>query len=115
MDELTPPLTSCTTADESPSSSSSPSLALHQAISHIRHPCLQILITDDRGRGVFAAQAIPANTVIEESPVLVVEAQEYTENKLNQTIFESYLFTWNKPAGDYALALGWVVFLRDSL
>lgn len=66
---------------------------------------LMVLSTPDKGRGVFARESIPADTLIEVSPVLIVTNDEYKLHTLNKTIFESYLFTWSR-AGDYALALG---------
>lgn len=71
----------------------------------IRSPRIKVLITPHKGRGVFARESIPADTLIEVSPVLIVPNAEYTHNTLSNTIFESYLFTWSR-AGDYALALG---------
>lgn len=66
---------------------------------------LKVLSTPDKGRGVFARESIPADTLIEVSPVLIVSNEEYIQHTLNKTIFESYLFTWSR-AGEYALALG---------
>lgn len=66
---------------------------------------LKVLSTPDKGRGVFARESIPADTLIEVSPVLIVSNDEYKQHTLNKTIFESYLFTWSR-GGDYALALG---------
>ena len=82
-------------------STSTPELALELT----RSSRLQVLSTPDKGRGVFARESIPADTLIEISPVLIVANEEYKENALNKTIFESYLFTWSR-AGEYALALG---------
>lgn len=66
---------------------------------------LKVLNTRHMGRGVFARESIPAGTLIEVSPVLLVSNLEYKQHILEKTIFESYLFTWSR-AGDYALALG---------
>jgi hypothetical protein len=71
----------------------------------IRSPSLKVLQTHDKGRGVFARHDIPADTLIVASPALIIPNEVYKNHSLNATIFESYLFTWNR-AGDYALALG---------
>jgi len=56
--------------------------------------------TRDRGRGVFARRPIPADTVIERVPVLVVPAAEMAASGL-----ASYAFSWGR--GTVALALGY--------
>lgn len=78
-----------------------------------RSPSIQVCSTNDRGRGVFAVHDIPAGTLIEVSPVLIVPSKEYDSHNLQSTIFESYLFTWSRAndggrggGGDMALALG---------
>ena len=71
-----------------------------------RSELLKIRVDPLKGRGVYARTAIPSNTLVEVSPALVVPASEYAAHSLSGTIFESYLFTWSKPSGDLALALG---------
>ncbi|CEG65447.1 hypothetical protein CU097_013318 [Rhizopus azygosporus] len=55
-----------------------------------------------RGRGVFTKDFIKRNTLVEISPVLFFDAQEYdTHGKY--TILDHYTYVWQ---GGYALALG---------
>lgn len=56
--------------------------------------------TRNRGRGVFARQHIPAETVIERVPVLVVPVDEIAASRL-----ADYAFTWGR--GTVAVALGY--------
>lgn len=71
-----------------------------------RHPHLAVRTDPAKGRGVYATSIIAANTLLEVSPVLLVPSSEYTGHTLHKTIFESYLFTWERISGVYALALG---------
>ncbi|KAG6814268.1 hypothetical protein H0H92_015383 [Tricholoma furcatifolium] len=59
--------------------------------------------THDKGRGVYAAQNIPAQTVIEISPVLLFSKEEY-EAHGKFTVLDHYTFKWSE--GRMALALG---------
>ena len=56
--------------------------------------------TRDRGRGVFARQFIPTETVFERVPVLVVPVAEIAASRL-----ADYAFSWGR--GTVALALGY--------
>jgi tRNA-specific adenosine deaminase 3 len=58
----------------------------------------------ERGRGVFATYAIPAGTLLEESPVLLLTKEEWEGKKLNETIFDEYGFCWSN--GGMAIGLG---------
>jgi tRNA-specific adenosine deaminase 3 len=80
-----------------------------------------VKVLEGKGRGVFgttqtdhvppyprltrspASQAIPAQTVIETSPVLLFSKEEY-ENHGRHTLLDHYTFTWRD--GRMALALG---------
>ncbi|CAM0141930.1 hypothetical protein VKS41_004367 [Umbelopsis sp. WA50703] len=55
-----------------------------------------------RGRGVFATRALEARTLVEISPVLLVNHTEYSEHG-QYTILDHYTYRWE---GGYALALG---------
>ncbi|TEB39907.1 cytidine deaminase-like protein [Coprinellus micaceus] len=56
-----------------------------------------------RGRGVYAERFIPRGTVIEISPVLLFQKDEY-ENYGKHTVLDHYTFVW--PENRMALALG---------
>jgi SET domain-containing protein len=69
----------------------------------------------ERGRGVFARQAIAAGTIVEMAPVIIVPAVECAT--LDRTILHDYYFHWDgDPDGDGrgALALGFVSLCNHS-
>ncbi|KAJ2961468.1 hypothetical protein NQZ79_g3218 [Umbelopsis isabellina] len=55
-----------------------------------------------RGRGVFATCALKARTLVEISPILLVNHDEYSAHG-QYTILDHYTYRWE---GGYALALG---------
>ena len=60
-----------------------------------------------RGRGVFAATAIPKDSIIETSAVLMLDARE--QELIAQTQVDDYLFSWDDPEApqhDQAMVLG---------
>jgi SET domain-containing protein len=69
-------------------------------------PYLTIAPSDKRGRGVFTAKSIPANTVIEISPVLVLSAKE--RKTIEKTKLFDYIFEWGRSKKLACLALGYV-------
>ena len=58
----------------------------------------------DKGRGVFTDQRIPANTLIEESPVIVMSKDD--RKMLDQTLLHDYIFEWGKEKDNCCMALG---------
>ncbi|MFV0607123.1 MAG: SET domain-containing protein [Niabella sp.] len=69
-------------------------------------PCLFIATTGEKGRGVFTAAAITANSVIEIAPVLVMSRVD--RKLLEQTLLHDYIFLWDDGADSCCMALGWV-------
>lgn len=69
-------------------------------------PYLIIAPSDNRGRGVFSLKNIPANTIIEISPVLVFSAKE--RKAIEQTKLFDYIFEWGKSKKQGCLALGYI-------
>lgn len=65
---------------------------------------LHLLSHPSRGRGVFTDKDIPAGTLLEESPVLLLSKQEWEGGRMNDTILGEYGFCW--PNGGMAIALG---------
>ena len=59
-----------------------------------------------KGRGVFAIKRIPANTVIENSPVIVMTLKDRAH--LDQTILHDYIFEWGEKKSQCCMALGLV-------
>jgi SET domain-containing protein len=64
-----------------------------------------------KGRGLFAAKAIPPHTLLHVAPCLPVPAVEY-DSHMRYTILEHYLF--NAPGGSKLLALGYGSLLNHS-
>jgi len=68
--------------------------------------------TDQTGRGVFTKQSIPANTIIEISPVIVMNAEE--RKLLDQTLLHDYIFEWGPGSDQCCMALGYVAVYNHS-
>jgi SET domain-containing protein len=70
-------------------------------------PLLVVAPSEMRGRGVFAAEKIPANTIIEISPVLVLSAKD--RKQVEKTLLFDYIFEWGDPkAKKVCIALGYL-------
>ena len=105
------------------SSTTSPSTSKPKAPEHLNSTGLRIEYAEGKGRGVYgehppqpmqtrfpdtiqylaACREIPAQTLIEVSPVLLFSAQEYAEHG-KHTVLDHYTFVWRD--GRMALALG---------
>ncbi|KAH8108710.1 hypothetical protein DFH11DRAFT_1516492 [Phellopilus nigrolimitatus] len=70
---------------------------------YLHNSLCTIGVSEGKGRGLFASREIPAQTVIEISPVLLFTAEEY-ETHGRHTLLDHYTFNW--PDGRMALALG---------
>lgn len=73
---------------------------------------LYIEKSNGKGRGVFTKKNIPANTIIEISPVVVMSAEERT--LLDQTLLHDYIFEWGKDSKQCCMALGYVPVYNHS-
>jgi SET domain-containing protein len=69
-------------------------------------PYITIAPSPKRGRGVFTARNIPANTVIEISPVIVLTVKDRTI--IEQTKLHNYIFEWGTSKKKGCVALGYV-------
>ena len=58
------------------------------------------------GRGVFTDNEIPAETVVETAPVIVMSAADRL--LLDKTLLHDYIFEWGETKDRCAMALGWV-------
>jgi SET domain-containing protein len=67
-------------------------------------PRLEIREVPGKGRGVFALEAIPEGTIIEECPVIVVPSDDL--QALGSTVLSNYFFRWGPCEDDAAIALG---------
>nr|XP_018267059.1 uncharacterized protein I303_01042 [Kwoniella dejecticola CBS 10117]OBR89217.1 hypothetical protein I303_01042 [Kwoniella dejecticola CBS 10117] len=85
----------------------------HVPIPHHMNPLnLHLISHPQRGRGVFAPSSIPAGTIIEESPVLVITQKEWDEGHMNDTILGSYGFCWKD--GGMGIGLGLASLFNHS-
>ncbi|KAJ6584832.1 cytidine deaminase-like protein [Mycena capillaripes] len=69
----------------------------------LNNPLCVVKNSEGKGRGVFAVRAIPSQTIVESSPVLLLGKEEY-ETHGRFTILDHYAFKWKN--GSMALALG---------
>lgn len=75
-------------------------------------PSLFIENTGDKGRGVFTSQDLPADTVIEVSPVIVMSREDRVH--LDKTLLHDYIFEWGKDSRQCVMALGYVAVYNHS-
>jgi hypothetical protein len=75
-------------------------------------PGLFIATTATMGRGVFTSVNIYKNTVIEISPVIVMNRDE--RKLLDQTILHDYIFEWGEEKEKCCIALGYVSVYNHS-
>ena len=76
------------------------------------HPALYIGNSGGRGRGVFTSVHIPEQTVVEISPVIVMEKEE--RELLDQTLLHDYIFEWGTEKDKCCMALGYVAVYNHS-
>ncbi|KAK5134267.1 hypothetical protein LTR08_006811 [Meristemomyces frigidus] len=63
-----------------------------------RHAPLHLVSNTPKGRGIFAGQDIPARTVIDTCPVLVLDPQENVAH-IEKTSLYHYTYNWPLPGG----------------
>jgi len=73
---------------------------------------LFIKMSGKKGRGVFTSRPIPADVVIEESPVIVMSEKERV--LLDQTLLHDYIFEWGNDKKQCCMALGYVPVYNHS-
>ncbi|MDI9319195.1 MAG: SET domain-containing protein [Phycisphaerales bacterium] len=74
---------------------------------------IEIKVTENKGRGMFALEYIPAYQIIETAPVIVMDAEE--RKLLDKTLLHDYIFEWTpneKP--QCIMALGYVPIYNHS-
>lgn len=69
-------------------------------------PLLFIADSNEKGRGVFTSSFIPAATVIEISPVIVMSLEE--RKLLDKTLLHDYIFEWGDNKQQCCMAMGYV-------
>jgi SET domain-containing protein len=75
-------------------------------------PYLHISQTPAMGRGVFTDEAIPADTVIEAAPVIVMTKEERIH--LDKTKLHDYIFEWGDDSSQCCMALGLIPMYNHS-
>ena len=76
------------------------------------HPALYVAQVKSRGRGVFTKEALPAQTIIERAPVIVLNAD--ARLLLDKTLLHDYIFEWGEDAKACAMALGYASLYNHS-
>jgi SET domain-containing protein len=75
-------------------------------------PYLFVDKTDSMGRGVYTAETIAPDTVVEVSPVIVMSADDRTH--LDKTALHDYIFEWAALKDKCCMALGLVPIYNHS-
>jgi uncharacterized protein len=75
-------------------------------------PFLFIAPAPERGRGMYTSEDIPADTVIEISPVVVMSGEE--RKLLDQTLLHDYIFEWGDDQQRCCMAMGYVPVYNHS-
>lgn len=68
--------------------------------------------TKRKGRGVFTSERIPANTIIEEAPVIVMSSEDRI--LLDKTLLHDYIFEWGAGKEQCCMALGLIPIYNHS-
>ncbi len=76
------------------------------------HSALYIDKSRDKGKGVFIQENIPAKTLLETSPVIVMSKEERI--LLDQTLLHDYIFEWGANKDLCCMALGYVAMYNHS-
>jgi len=75
-------------------------------------PVLYIEKSVGKGRGVFTTSDIPEFTIIEISPVIVMNVEE--RQLLDKTLLHDYIFEWGAESNQCCMALGYVPVYNHS-
>ncbi|MEO7045186.1 MAG: SET domain-containing protein [Ferruginibacter sp.] len=68
--------------------------------------------TEKKGRGIFTNKKITAGTVVEISPVIVMEKTDRTH--LDKTLLHDYIFEWGVKKNQCCMALGFIPVYNHS-
>ena len=75
-------------------------------------PYLFTEMVKGKGRGVFTRERIPACTVVEVAPVIVMKQED--RQYLDKTLLHDYIFEWGKEKNKCGMALGLVPIYNHS-
>jgi uncharacterized protein len=78
----------------------------------MQKPYLYINQSEQKGRGVFTSERIPAGIVIEVSPVIVLPGKDRPH--LDQTLLHDYIFEWGSNRESCCMALGYIPMYNHS-
>lgn len=78
----------------------------------MRHPSLFIGPTEHKGNGVFTAEAISSENIIEVSPVIVMPSTD--REHLDKTLLHDYIFEWGVNKEKCCMALGYIPMYNHS-
>ncbi len=73
---------------------------------------LEVEDTAEKGRGVYTREPIPADTIVEIAPVIVM--QQADREHLDKTLLHDYIFEWGKEKDKCAMALGLIPIYNHS-
>lgn len=74
--------------------------------------CLEINITETKGRGIFTNAEILKDTVIEVAPVIVMTNEDRVH--LDKTLLHDYIFEWGHDTNHCCMALGYIPIYNHS-
>jgi len=75
-------------------------------------PYLLINNTPGMGKGVYTEERIPAGTIVELSPVIVMKKED--REHLDKTLLHDYIFEWGKLKDKCCMALGFISMYNHS-
>jgi uncharacterized protein len=75
-------------------------------------PHLFVAPAGKKGRGIYTSKNIPADTVIEISPVIVLSPKE--RKSIEATHLYNYIFEWGETHKSGALGLGYISLYNHS-
>jgi uncharacterized protein len=75
-------------------------------------PHITIATIPNKGNGIIALHDIAADTIIEESPVIVMDAQ--ARPLLDATLLHDYIFIWGQKEDQCCMAQGYISIYNHS-
>ena len=75
-------------------------------------PCLHVESNKEKGRGIFTQEFIPAETIIEIAPVIVMPQAD--RKHLDLTLLHDYIFEWGPDKKLCCMALGMIPIYNHS-
>lgn len=75
-------------------------------------PFLSIALSGSKGRGVFTSENIRSGTVVEISPVIVMNNDD--RKLLDQTLLHDYIFEWGGDKSRCCVGLGYISIYNHS-